>query len=521
MKYLVHSLSAGLVLFGNLTLQAVPVPAEPPNILFLVIDDLKPLLGCYGAKQMKTPNMDRLAERGRLFSRHYVQQALCAPSRMSMFTGLRPDTTKVWDLNTSLLDVCPSAITIQQYFKENGYTTVGCGKIMHGARKGHPLSWSEPYIATKKLPYAKGFPVPAHDGSYYQGKKEHEAYNELLATNITNWKVRWEWMEKRDAMPSMEFLDVPDDAYFDGALAKYGMGQLEKLSKAGNPFFLSIGFEKPHLPFVAPKKYWDLYSADEIQLPSYREYAKNSPKFSYQPGWELRNYTDIPPNSYPFIPIDEAKQKELIHGYYACVSYIDTQVGKVLGKLDELGLAKNTIIVLWGDHGYHLGDHSIWCKHTNFEQATHSPLIIAAPGHPHGQKAEGLVESVDIFPTLCELAGLPVPTALEGESLVPMLKDASIKVKPFSISQYPLFGRMGYALRTDRYRLVVWMKGDWRSTQPFDDSFVEATELYDYQNDPSETVSQANHPEYKDVMSDLMAQLLGFFKSTRTVHGQK
>ena len=502
----------GFFLFGGVQTGLGDVNGvTKPNVLFLVIDDLKPLLGCYGNTQIKTPNIDRLAERGTVFLDQYCQEAICAPSRMSMFTGLRPDTTKVWDLKTYITKSCPSAFSMQEYFKKNGYTTAGCGKVMHGARDEWPAAWSIPFRHDRDLKYADGFPVPAHEACLYQGKREHEVYDELLKTNITNWRVRWTWMRDHNASPSMEFLDIPDDAYSDGAMANYASGLLKKFAKEKKPFFLTVGFHKPHLPFVAPKKYWDLYSDDEIKLAAFRQHAKDSPEFAYQPGFELRNYTDIPKFD---TPIKDEKQRDLIHGYYACVSYVDAQVGKVLDQLDESGLSENTIIVLWGDHGWHLGDHSMWCKHSNFEQATRSPLIIAAPNFPKDQKTKALVESIDIFPTLCQLAQLPVPNQLQGKSLVPELKNPKAKGKPFVISQYPRGGGlMGYAMRTDRYRLVVWMQDDWRSTQPFDPALIKAIELYDYKKDPLETVNLARNPEYKEQLDGLMKQLKGFFKT--------
>ncbi len=495
---------------GSLTLNAVAEQPRP-NVLFLSVDDLKPALGCYGFDEVKTPNIDRLAARGTVMLNNYCQQAICAPSRMSMFTGLRPDTTQVWDLKAKLLAKCPSAFTMQEYFKNNGYETAGSGKVMHGAVDEHPRSWSIPFRHKSDLPYAKGFKVPAHENAFYQGEKEHEVYQEMLDAKISDWKVRFKWMAEKGAQPSTECLDVPDDAYVDGAQTVYHMELMEKLSKKKKPFFLTVGFCKPHLPFVAPKKYWDLYDRDDIELAPFREKAANSPAFAYHQWGELKSYSDIPRKWNT--PLEEEDQKKMIHGYYACVSYIDAQIGKLLDKLDELKLADDTIIVLWGDHGWHLGDHGMWCKHSNFEQATKAPLIFTAPGYNSGQKAEGMTEFVDIFPTLCDLAGLDVPKELEGDSLVPVMKDPSANVKEYSISQYPRAGkRMGYTLRTQRYRLVMWMRNDWRSTKKFDESFVETMELYDYEKDPLETVSQQNNPKYKDVLDDLKEKMITYFK---------
>lgn len=501
--------------FCNLILAAAFANAsaaeKPPNVLFLSVDDLKPILGVYGATEVKTPNIDRLAARGTTMLNNYCQQAVCAPSRMSMFTGLRPDSTKVWNLRTQILNVNPSAVTMQQHFKENGYETAGAGKIMHGAANEHPPSWSIPFTKKDDLPYAEGYPVPAHENAFYQGEKEQSVYEEMKKAGIKDWKVRGKYMAEHDAMPATEALDVPDDAYVDGALATWANGLLGQFAKSGKPFFLTVGFMKPHLPFVAPKKYWDLFDRDKISLAEFKQHAENSPEYAYHKFGELRSYSDIPSDFNT--DLDEAKQRELIHGYYACVAYIDAQVGKVLDELDKSGLADITIIVLWGDHGWHLGDHGLWCKHTNFEQATKAPLIISAPGFKPGQKAQGMTEFVDIFPTLVELAGMQPPYAMEGTSLVPVLKDASVKVKDYSISQWPMpQDGMGYTLRTPQYRFTMWMKGGWRTFNPYDPTLLASTELYDYEMDPLEKVSQAGNPDYAEVVADLKGKMLAYFK---------
>jgi arylsulfatase A-like enzyme len=478
---------------------------KPLNVLFLCMDDLKPELGCYGMKEMKTPNIDHLAERGVLFEHHYVQEAVCAPSRMSTFSGMRPDRTRVWDLKTNLLDVRPDAQTMQEFFKKHGYTTAGCGKVMHGAKNEHPPSWTIPFCHDDQLPYSADYAPPADD--QYQAPAIHKAFEKLETLDIKGYAPRKKWLAKQGARPATECLDVPDDAYADGAMAKWATQQLQSFKKSGKPFFLTVGFHKPHLPFVAPKKYWDLYDPKKIDLASFQKHAKNSPAYAYHNWGELRAYSDMPKKG----DLTPEQQLHLIHAYQACVSYVDAQVGQVLQALQETGLASNTVVVLWGDHGWHLGDHGLWCKHSNFEQATHSPLIISAPGYASG-RASGMVESIDMFPTLCELAGLPSPSFLEGKSLKPILKDPSKTVKPFSLSQFPRWDKyMGYALRTPRYRLVVWMKKEIVNRDHFDPDLIESIELYDYQTDPLETINQAQNPEYKTIKEDL----LNLFK---TVH---
>lgn len=506
MKYISTKLTLFLFWFSN----ANAIAGEKPNILFLSVDDLKPLIGAYGFDEVPTPNMDELASRGTVMLNNHCQQAICAPSRMSMFTGLRPDSTKVWDLRTSIQDANPNAVTMQQWFKEAGYTTAGAGKIMHGARSNHPESWSVPYLSHRKLPFNSNHPVPAHDNAYYQNEKSHQVYDKLNEKGIKHWKARFDCLKDNDAMPSTEALDLPDDAYVDGALTVWAVDQLETYAKSGENFFLTVGFCKPHLHFVAPKKYWDMIDPEIIELAEFRERAKNSPSFAYHQFGELRSYTDIP-NGFNN-PVPDEKQRELIHGYYACVAFIDAQIGKILETLDDTGLAENTIVVLWGDHGYHLGDHGMWNKHSNFEQATFAPLIISAPGYSGNQKTTGMTEMVDTFPTLVELAGLEAPYELEGDSLVPVMKDPEISVKEYAVSQYPRSGgRMGYALRTDRYRLVMWMKYNWRTTMPFNSGALEAVELYDYEKDPLETINVADNPEYADVVEDMRKKMGQYF----------
>ncbi len=486
--------------------------AAQPNILFLSMDDLKPELGCYGSTTIKTPNMDRLANRGMLFNHHYVQQAVCSASRASMFSGLRPDTTRVWDLKHTCREECPKAFTMQEYFKKAGYETAGAGKIMHGFKNEDPLSWSIPYVHSEDLPYDEG-KIPALY-TQYQSKEIHAAFQALEKSGLKKYKEKQQFMAKFNAKPSTECLDLPDDAYSDGAMTEWGIGMLDRFAKSNKPFFLTLGYRKPHLPFVAPKKYWDLYDRENIKLATFRKMPLGSPDYAYHPGYELGGYSDIEIKE---LGADLEKQRELIHGYYACVAYVDAQIGKVMAKLKETGLDKNTIIVLWGDHGWHLGDHNIWCKHSTYEQATHSPLIIVAPDVPTIGKTDAMVESVDIFPTLCELARLPIPGQLEGASLLPILKVPNAKGKEFSMSQYPDHakkGLMGYALRTERYRFVAWVKEEASRTGKFDHSLIDSIELYDYENDPLETVSQARNPEYKDVREGFEAKLDRYF-STR------
>ncbi|QHI69095.1 sulfatase [Tichowtungia aerotolerans] len=474
---------------------AAALAAEQPNVLFITVDDLKPMLGCYGDETIQTPNIDRLAARGTVFLNNYCQQAVCAPSRMSMFTGLRPDTTGVTDLKTDLRVHLPDAKTMQQVFKEHGYETLGCGKVMHGSRNEDPPSWSVPFMHDEHLTYADGWPVPAD--LQYQGKTVNDAFAQVESEGVKGWKKRKDRLVELNARPPFECIDVPDDAYADGAMAVWAAGQIEELSKHRKPFFVTVGFHKPHLPFVAPKKYWDLYDRSQFQPAPVQHEPEGAPGYAGHTWGELRSYSGIP--SEGPLPLD--RHAELIHAYHACVSYTDAQIGRLLDALDQSGAADNTVIILWGDHGWHLGDHGWWCKHTNYEQATKAPLIISAPGYDSAE-AQTMSEFVDVYPTLCELTGIPAPEGLQGKSLVPALKDPASAIKDYSISQFPRGKIMGYALRTPRYRYVEWIKN----------GAVQNIELYDYQADPFETASLHQNPEYRDILRDLKTKMAEFLE---------
>ncbi len=511
--------------------QKLPPKPERPNILFIAVDDLKPVLGCNGGKIIKTPNIDRLAKKGTLFTMSYCQQAVCGPTRASLLTGTRPDVTKVWDLKTQMREVNPKTLTFPEYLISKGYSTQGLGKIFDPRDVDENLdrpSWSVPFYKEADSYYSK---VTGKPSLYYQ-KPETKALVDKYQKEGEDkglTKAKLEDYIRARISPSVECIDVPDNAYEDGANALKAKDLLSQLGKKEGPFFLAVGFHKPHLPFVAPKKYWDMYKRDEMPIASYQKAALNSPNIAYHNSSELRRYTDIPPlTSFTDqsvginLPID--KQKELIHGYYASVSYSDAQIGILLDAIDSLGLSKNTIIVLWGDHGWHLGDHDLWCKHTNFEQATHAPLIFSA-AWIKPSVSNSLAEFVDVFPTLCDLSGISIPKNLDGKSLVPAMRNPKTKIKDYAVSQYPRSGEanarlgwdtgkyMGYSIRTERYRYTIWMGNNFRSTQPFNKDWVSAEELYDYKKDPLETVSVINDKKYSSIAGDLRAKMQKFLKS--------
>ncbi|MEZ4905274.1 MAG: sulfatase [Spirosomataceae bacterium] len=505
-----------------------PKVAEKPNVLFIAVDDLKPLLNCYGATYMHTPNIDRLAKMGTVFMNNYCQQAVCAPTRASLLTGMRPDYTRIWDLKTQIRDMNPSIRTLPQYFKENGYVTAGIGKVFdnRSVDKGEDTpSWLIPYERLKETDFAEGFGRPKRN--YYQSPKTLEILARIEAEAKKKGLLGVELSDFMNANrgPAVESADVPDHAYPDGAVANRATKTIAQLAESKQPFFYAVGFSRPHLPFCSPQKYWNLYKRDQIKTAVFQNKSQDAPDFAFQASGELfNNYLQSDGQHFRkgYTPQADSIQKELIHGYYASVSYLDAQVGKLLDALDKNGLAKNTIIVLWGDHGWHLGDHAMWCKHSNFEQATRAPLIITSPNFKGNQKATGLSEFVDVFPTLAALAGLNIPDGLAGKSLVPMLKNPKTSVKHYAVSQYPRKENkddlMGYSIRTKEFRYTAWFKTAFYQNKTLSSAKPIAVELYNYQHDPNETINVANKPELQQIVKQhelLMTDFLTKQKHTR------
>ena len=496
----------------NTFAQIVEEPTKP-NVLFIIVDDLKPILGCYGDPFVKTPNIDRFAKEGVVFTNTYCQQAVCGPSRASFLTGMRPDYTGVWDLETEMRNINPEILSMPQFFKQNGYITAGIGKVFDSRSVDENIdkpSWSIPFYKKSNDYYPKEM---GKAKGRYRGVKvleEIEIYEKIGGAKGLTGKELSNFI-KINAKPSVESLDIPDNAYIDGATVLHSKDILKVLKENAKPFFFAVGITKPHLPFAVPKKYWDLYNRDEIQLAEFRENANNSPLVAYHGAGELYKYADIPPiasfsdvKGGMELPFD--KQKELIHGYYASVSYADALIGKLISTLVSLNLKDNTIVTIIGDHGWHLGDHNLWCKHSNFEQATRIPMIFKIPGIK-ASKTSALAEAVDIFPTLCDATGIKIPEQLQGVSLMPILKETKSKVKDYAVSQYRRGKNMrtfGYSIRTERFRLTLWMKDFYRLYKPFDEGYIVSGELYDYDNDPLETENYYNNKEYVSVKKELL-----------------
>lgn len=471
-----------------LAIATTAIGAEKPNVLFIAIDDLRPELGCYGSRAAISPNIDRLATRGVRFDNAHCQLAVCNPSRVSLLTGLRPDSTHVLTLDVRFRETIPDAVTLPQHFKKNGYTALGYGKIFHNPWPDN-VSWSEPHSWPKKS----------------------ELWSEEAKEDLNKFKekLRSEGAaeEKIDRLraTATERVDVDDDLHIDGAIAVQTLEAMERLAKQKKPFFLAAGFVRPHLPFVVPKKYWDLYDREKIELANEPSLPADSPPFAMNTMYELRDYFDYLETPDPKSgSLTEAQQRELKHGYLASVSFIDAQVGRLLDKLDELGLGENTIVVLWSDHGWKLGEHNSWCKQTNYEIDTRVPLIIYDPrASGNGDPADSMVELVDVFPTLCDLAGLPFPKRLEGTSLKPALEKPNTIVKKAAISQFPRKHEnrelMGYAYRTKKWRYIEWI--DRQSGEPVD------WELYNHSKDHSESQNIAKAPQNASVLKELGAAL--------------
>jgi arylsulfatase A-like enzyme len=493
------------LLVPSLFAQQNAEPANRPNVLFIAVDDLRPELGCYGKSYMKTPNIDALAKSGLVFDHAYCQQAVCSPSRSSLLTGTRPDTTKVWDLVTHFREALPHVVTIQQNFMHNGYFVQGMGKIFH-VGYNDPASWTVPWVT----PPAPIYVLPeslAVSPLKVEGEPDDTVKQALAKTKPGKKKKSAKDAEEDGPGtrgPAYEHANVPDNTYQDGKVADLAVKTLGELKNRNQPFFLAVGFIKPHLPWVAPQKYWDMYNESEIALAPNPFLAKDSPSYAVNPNdGEIRHYHGIPATG----PFSNDLARRLKHAYFAGVSYTDAQVGRVMAELDRLGLRENTIVILWGDHGWKLGEHSGWGKHTNVENDTNAPLIISAPGmKAKGMHSSALVEFVDIYPTLSQLAGISVPSTVEGYSFKPLLDNPELPWKKAAFSQYPrAAGKtgagalMGYSMRTQRYRFTVWVGRN-------DHSKVDAIELYDHETDPQENVNIANHPENKQLVADLMKQ---------------
>ncbi|MDE0635195.1 MAG: sulfatase-like hydrolase/transferase [Candidatus Poribacteria bacterium] len=469
--FLSTSMKAGAAAFTTALLPKLQTEAqEQYNVLFIMVDDLRPMLGCYGYSEMQTPNIDRIAQQGTVFNRAYCQFPLCNPSRGSLLTGLRPNTTEIKDNTSTNKDTLPGT-TIPQQFKDNGYYTCSVGKIAHG--------W---YAWTDKVSWSKRIWKIPFEEEYYNAKP-------------TEWKI----------------LDVADEELRDGMAARKAIEEMSTIKDI--PFFLAVGFDRPHVPFHAPRKYYDLYSTKDFSLPpNHRSLPKNAPGYSLSA--DLQKFS-------------EELILQLTHAYAACISYVDAQVGLLLDHLEKLELTEKTILVFMSDHGFHLGEHAKWEKGTLFEVGLRTPLIVSVPGQTQvGVRTNALVELVDVFPTLCDACNISIPFELEGHSMLPVIKQPDLQWKSAAFSQLrrrlgQVYYRKeslkkmtgieltekdtvdGYSMRTNRYRYT-----EWGAYTEHGEKFADlSVELYDYLTDPDETVNIANLPENAELVSQLSKKL--------------
>ena len=457
-------------------------PRSAPNVLLIIVDDLRPQLGAYGFDIMHTPNIDRLAGEGLLFRRAYAQWPVCGPSRASLLSGLRPDTTGIYNNGRRLDSSDAEVVSLPAHFRSNGYRTYSVGKVYH-ARNDDLEAWSEP-----------PFNAAPNDDNWqgYGSAETHELRLRL-------------WEEALEEDPNallhqfnagaVERADLPDSDYRDGKIADMAVDVLRE--NAGQPFFAAVGFVKPHLPFAAPSRYWDLYDRAELRPAADSARPEGTTEIPYIYS-ELESYRGIPSDD----ELTGEQALELIHGYYAAVSFVDAQVGKLLDELDRLGIRDNTIVALVGDHGFHLGEQGIWAKHSLFELSSHTPLIVSVPGRQAaGESTGALVELIDIYPSLVELAGLDPSPRFDGESFAPLMDDPDTPFKDAALSQYrhflePYREIMGYSIRTDRHRFSLW-----RNTAR--EGAIFASELYELGVDGSESVNLADDPAHQAVVQDL------------------
>jgi arylsulfatase A-like enzyme/GH35 family endo-1,4-beta-xylanase len=487
------------------------------NVVFIAVDDLKPTIRSFGDAFAVTPNMDMLARKSTLFLNAHTQQAICSPSRISLLTGLRPDKTQVYDLKTKMRDKLPNVVTIPQHFKQMGYTTAGVGKIFDPRgvdKQSDDVSWSLPYKRAHQLKYPKDWGQPMV--GYYQNQQIKEKIKSIIKKeNISPSKVG-DYL-KTVFRPPFSSSPAPDEAYADGAIAAEALRMIDDLSTKRKPFFLAVGFKRPHLPFSAPKKYWNLYGRDRIPLAAFQERGSNIGRLAFKGPGEISKYPMdgrfYTTDNNGQLNLDVAFQRELVHGYYACASFIDFQIGKIVNKLKKEGLMGNTIIVIWGDHGFHLGDHRMWTKHSNFEQATRSPLIIYNPKTRAAQKIISPTEFVDIFPTLTDLAQIMPPSNVDGTSLLPMMMGQQQSVKEFAVSQYPRNNKMGYSFRTAAHRYTLWIEKS-KIGQKISSKDIVQEELFDYNSDPLETKNHIGIAGYNKVYNDLKSKALSFLSPT-------
>ena len=447
--------TSSILLGSCLADNAQVVTNQKPNFLFIAIDDLRPELGCYGDRQVKSPNIDRLASEGVVFSRAYCNIPVCGASRASLMTGIYPTAKRFVSFSTRADVDTPEAVTLPGLLKNNGYTTLSNGKVFHHLKDCDAASWSE----SAWRPEIGGL----------------KSYDPETVRKLSE--------RKRGRI--YEHPEVADNAYPDGMIAEKTIADLNRLKEEGKPFFMACGLLKPHLPFYAPKRYWDIYDRDKLKLADNRFRPKNAPD-ALKGSSEFKSYelADFEINS-------DRWHRMMLHGYLACVSYVDKLVGDIIAELKRLELYDNTVIVLWGDHGWHLGEHNFWGKHNTLDHALRVPLIVKAPGKSASVSSEAMVETVDIYPTVCKLAGLDGPKQLQGRSFAPVLDNPDSQ---FRDHVYTRYGK-GDAVVTPRYAFTRYSEKN------------PGRMLYDHQIDPEENENVVEQPKYKET-AEMLEKML-------------
>jgi iduronate 2-sulfatase len=453
------------LLFSSFTIIGLSNAADQKanNVLFIIVDDLRPDLNCYGNKQIISPNIDRIAHEGTMFQRAYCNVPVCGASRSSVMTGLRPHKTRFVSYNAQAKIESGGVPDLAGVFQANGFKTISIGKVYH-EHNDYRESWDIKDSPLITSPSMRDYQLPENQEG--RAKFDFEAYG-----------------------PATECADMPDEKYFTHQLATAAIDYIQKSND--QPWFMAVGFTKPHLPFVAPKKYWDLYDRNDLPIAKNPQMPSQAPRQARHNWQELRGmYNDIPKDG----PVPDEKALELKHGYYASLSFTDSNIGRILKHLDKTDKRKNTTIILWGDHGWQLGEHGLWCKHANFETSLNTPLIVSAAGHKATETSRALVEFVDIYPTLCDLSNIEKPSHLQGKSFVPLL------IKPNQDWKKAVFSRYhaGDSIHTDRYLYTEWRNNSGKIT---------ARMLYDHHRDPEENFNIAKNPESRALVKKLGLEL--------------
>lgn len=466
-----------------------PKTSDQYNVLFIAIDDLRTELNCYGADHIKSPNIDQLAADGIRFENAHVQQAICMASRASIMSGLRPEKRGIYT-GVAVQDLMPDVLTMNKFFKQSGYNVASCGKIYHHG-KDTKHQFDEDEMIPNGTWEGRGYVTP-------------EAI-EKIALNTEFHRG-----------PAYEFAAVNDTIYKDGLNTLNAIRKMEELSKEDKPFFMSVGLSKPHLPYTAPKKYWDMYEDTPIGLTEFKRRPENGYETAIRTRGELNSYYGMPQK---YAEIDDSTAINLRRAYYACVSYADAQVGHLMNQLEKLGLKDNTVVVLWGDHGYKLGDYNSWCKWSNMHMDTNVPFIFNVPNGKKGLISKSPVETLDIYPTLAELCGLEAPAHLEGQSIVPLMSDPTLQEDRVVYTMWPITRQdydrtiAGYSAKTIRFNYVEWVE--------LSTGKVVDVELFDHENDPLETKNVADDDAYETDVKFLSEKLAARIQATDHDHGFK